>query len=428
MKTRYIKIFNILIAIIGILIFELGYCNHTFVKELIINKQITPFYISLCRVIIYIAIIIITLIFNKKNNFEETIELLKTKWKKVLIILFIILTIIMALATIILKTQNVPIYITQISLGAILLITVLTSIIYCTKDYGRNLILIGLMASVFTVSTDTYHELDEKRYFMQSYNISYLNFDYSNPIVDTMFMYQVVPRDKMDKYYKIKYEYEQNTIENIPEQYRVDSEPANYNNIFFLASSLGIFVARVLNGSVADIFVLGRIFNLILYIFMIRYALKLMPFKKNILFIIASMPMMLALGASYSTDALGFATAMIFMAAIFKVYNEKSIKLDTKILATIFISFAILLAYKYMAYILLGLLIFILPLKDIVRNNKKKIIYMSIIALVLLIALYLLQLCPKAISINDSRGRRYECNRTSKKYYKKSINIFKSII
>ena len=79
MKTKYMKIFNIFIVIISILIFELGYCNHTFVKELIINKQITPFHISLCRGIIYIIIIIITLIFNKKNNFEETIELLNTK-------------------------------------------------------------------------------------------------------------------------------------------------------------------------------------------------------------------------------------------------------------------------------------------------------------------------------------------------------------
>ncbi len=428
MKTKYMKIFNIFIVIISILIFELGYCNHTFIKELIINKQITPFYISLCRSIIYITIIIITLIFNKKNNFGETIELLNTKWKKTLIILFTILTIIMILITIILKSNDIPIYITQISLMGILLITILISIIYCTKNYGRNIILIGLMASIFAVSTDTYHELDEKRYFMQAYNMSYLNFDYSNPIVDTMFMYEVVPRDKIDKYYKIKYQYEQNTIENIPEQYRVDSEPANYNNIFFLASTLGIFVARVLNGSVADIFVLGRIFNLILYIFMIRYALQLMPFKKNILFVIASMPMMLALAASYSTDALGFAIAMIFMATIFKVYDEKKLKIDTKILATIFISFAILLAYKYMAYILLGLLIFILPLKNIVKNNKKKIICMIMIAIVLLVSLYFLQLCQKSISVNDTRGRRYKCSRTSKKYYKKSTSIYKSII
>lgn len=129
-----------------------------------------------------------------------------------------------------------------------------------------------------------------------------------------------------------------------------------------------------------------------------------MPFKKNILFIITSMPMILALSASYSIDGLGFAFAMIFMASIFKIYDEGKIKLDKKTLLITFISFAILLCYKNMAYIFIGLLIFILPLKEIIKQNKKEIIQAFLIAFAIIIALYSIQFAGGSIEINDSRG------------------------
>lgn len=401
MKKIYLKIFNVVMLILILLTFELGYCNHTFSENLIKNREITEFYISPFRIIFYIAMIAIILIFNKKYNFEETEQSLKNKMKKVSLIIFAIISILMIGSLILIKDT---VYMTELSLILILLFTVFIAIIYFSKDYTKNIILIGMIASIFTVSTDTYHELDEKKYFMQSYNISYFNFNYNYSIVDTLFMYNMVPRDKISEYYKIKYEYQENTLENMPKEMRSDSTPANYNDIFFLASSFGIFIARILNGSMADIFVMGRLCNLILYIFLIRYALKLIPFKKNILFLIASMPMLLALSASYSIDGLGFAIAMIFVAGILKIYDEKGQKLNSKILLITFVSFAILLSYKFMAYIFLGLLIFILPLKDIIKENKKQIIKTFLIALGILILLYTSQFIKGSISVNDQRG------------------------
>lgn len=401
MKNTYLKIFNIVIVILLILTFELGYCNHTFTKNIIQNKEITQFYMSPCRGIIYASIIAIVLIFNKKYNFDETIKLLQSKTKKVIFIIYAILAIITLVLPLFLTTT---VNMTQYSLNIILLLTILIAIIYFSKEHTKNIILVGIVASILTVSTDTYHELDEKKYFMQSYNMSYFNIDFGNLVVDTMFMYQVTPRDSLCEYYKIDYTYIENAIENMPEEYRGDSTPANYNIIFFLASTLGIFIGRLFNGSIADIYVLGRLFNLILYIALIRYALKLMPFKKNILFLISSMPMLLALSASYSIDGLGFAAAMIFMASIFKIYDEKKTKLDRKTFLITFLSFVVLLCYKYMAYIFVGLLIFILPLKEIIKQNKKEIIQTFLIALGVLIALYATQLTRGSIPINDPRG------------------------
>lgn len=401
MKNTYLKIFNIVVVILLILTFEFGYCNHTFTEYLIKNKEITQFYISPCRIIIYISILAIVLIFNRKYNFNEDIKLLQLKAKKIVLGIYLVVALITLMLPLILTTT---VYMTQYSLNVISLLTVLIAIIYFSKEHTKNIILVGIIASIFTVSTDTYHEIDEKKYFMQSYNMSYFNIDFENLVVDTMFMYQVTPRDKLSEYYKIDYTYIENSIENIPEEYRGDSIPANYNIIFFIASTFGIFVGRLFNGSIADIYVLGRLFNLILYICLIRYALKLMPFKKNTLFIVASMPMLLALSASYSIDGLGFAVAMIFIASIFKIYDEKKVKLDRKTLLVVFISFTILLCYKYMTYIFIGLLIFILPLKEIIRQNKKEIIQTFLIALGILTFLYVIQLTGNSIPINDSRG------------------------
>ena len=401
MKKTYLKIFNLVMLILIIFTFELGYCNHTFSENLIKNSEITAFYISTFRIIFYICLLAIVLIFNKKYDFEETEQSLKNKTKKIFLIIFAIISILTIGSLILLKDT---VYMTELSLILILLLTIFIAIIYFSKDYTKNIILIGIIASIFTVSTDTYHELDEKKYFMQSFNISYFNINYNDAIVDTQFMYNMVPRDRLSEYYKIKYEYQENTIENMPEEMRSDSTPANYNDIYFIASALGIFIARILNGSMADIFVMGRLCNLILYIFLIRYALKLLPFKKNIVFIIASMPMLLALSASYSIDGLGFAIAMIFVAGILKIYDEKNKKLDSKLLLITFASFAILLSYKFMAYIFLGLLIFILPLKDIIKENKKQIIKTFLIAFGILILLYTIQFMKGSISVSDQRG------------------------
>lgn len=399
MKKIYFQTLNIIFAILSILIFELGYCNHTFLENLIKNGEITKFYISPFRIIVYIIIFTITLIFNKKYNFEETKEKIKSR-KKYLIIFIIISILIFGMIPFIKET----IYMIEISLMLNLLLSIFISIIYFSEDYTKNIILVGIIASIFTISIDTYHELDEKKYFMQSFNMAYFNIDYSNPIVDKIFMYDVGARDKLSEYYKIKYEFQEETLDELSKEKINDSTPANYNDVFFIASAFGIFIARILNGSVADIFVMGRLCNLIIYILLIRYAIKIIPFKKNILFIISSMPMLLALSASYSIDALGYAIAMVFIANILKIYNENKIKLDNKTILITFISFVILLCYKYMAYAFIGLIIFILPLKEIIKENKKQLIKMFLIALGILIVLYSIQLLKGTISISDPRG------------------------
>lgn len=193
MKKVHIKILNIVVILLIILIFEFGYCNHTFTENLMKNGEITTFYISVCRIICYILILVIGLIFNYKNDFEKTKESLNTKMKKIILAIWGITSLIILVFP---ACASTTIYMTDYALTIILLLTSFIAIIYFSKEHTKNIILIGIIASIFTISTDTYHEIDEKKYFMQSYNMSYFNFDFSNPIVDTMFMYKVVPRDR----------------------------------------------------------------------------------------------------------------------------------------------------------------------------------------------------------------------------------------
>ena len=64
-----LKIYNIIIFFMAIIIFELGYCNHTFTENLVQGK-ITTFYFSICRGVIYILAFVAVMLFNLKVNFE----------------------------------------------------------------------------------------------------------------------------------------------------------------------------------------------------------------------------------------------------------------------------------------------------------------------------------------------------------------------
>ena len=55
--SKNLKIINYIICILAILIFEFGYCNHTF-TERAVKGEITPFYFSACRGVVYLDLIV----------------------------------------------------------------------------------------------------------------------------------------------------------------------------------------------------------------------------------------------------------------------------------------------------------------------------------------------------------------------------------
>ncbi len=93
----------------------------------------------------------------------------------------------------------------------------------------------------------------------------------------------------------------------------------------YLVQTLGITIARILNMGYVPMIIFTRILNLILYAVIVFFAIKIMPFYKNTLTLIALTPIPLQTAASFSYDILVISLCFLFIALSFKLIyqNEK---------------------------------------------------------------------------------------------------------
>ncbi|QYX25938.1 DUF2142 domain-containing protein [[Clostridium] scindens] len=88
--------------------------------------------------------------------------------------------------------------------------------------------------------------------------------------------------------------------------------------IFYLPQILGITLARILSLNAFSVMIFGRVFSLFTYAFVIRYAIKLMPFGKMVIYLTSLLPMTLELGTSYSYDS--FLITLSFFTIAYNFY------------------------------------------------------------------------------------------------------------
>lgn len=86
--------------------------------------------------------------------------------------------------------------------------------------------------------------------------------------------------------------------------------------LLYLAQTAGVLAARLLGLGFYGMLLAGRLANLILYIALAGFAVRRIPFGKNMLFCVGLLPMCLQLAASFSPDALvlGLAFALTALA------------------------------------------------------------------------------------------------------------------
>lgn len=399
-QKRNLKIGNWIVAILFLLLFEFGYANIDFTRNLL-KGEMTIFYFSLCRGIVYLGILIAIFFWNRSKLIEEIAKTYEIKWKKVITIIYLIGAVLLEGYFIYqyLFLEN-ALVLTRLAILTMAILGTGIAIIYLSNRFITNIIGIGVLASIFCVTMTDYHVLDEKKHFMSAYNVSYLHFDFQNPKVDTIFMDDLVIGTHFQNFtdfFKINYKYEQGSL---PKEGAVSSTPATYHPILYLPSAIGLFVGRMLRGSVADIFLLGRIFNLIAFLGMMAITFKLLPFKKNLFYAVLTLPMVLSLAATYSVDGIGIGFITIFVAYCFKLYKEKE-QVTFKKLIILMLLFTLSLTYKMLSYGFVGLLIFLLPIKQIWKNTKKTKIIALIIGFFILV-FGILATQPK-VNLTDDR-------------------------
>lgn len=147
--------------------------------------------------------------------------------------------------------------------------------------------------------------------------------------------------------------------------------------ISYIPQVIGTLIGRALNLSPMIIFWLARITNLLCYIALVFFAIKLMPIEKwkSIITIIALFPMSMNLATTLSPDTVIIGATFLAISYVFHLKEvAEKIKLKNIILLGIL---CMVPAVCKIVYFPLCFLVFILP-KEKFENNVKRILYYAV--------------------------------------------------
>ena len=377
MNSKDIHLLTSIMYFAIVLLYELFYCNFNF-----FIGEITNYNFSIYRLIVYGIIYLIYYKFKDKF-IEEAVNALNSKFKCYFIDIIIFLTILLSVSFLIVAVRNLNV---NIVIAFISLLIFNLFAIYVSNNIVKNVVVTSILfGSIFSISITFNNQLDEKRHFLSSYSIAIGEFNLKSAAVDKTIldMPRMMKTEQFIKYFEQKPSGEVITdflnkkTEDTPNTYMVPS---------YLVSSVGIFISRLLGGSVADIYITGRIFNLLAYVVLIRLVLKLLPYKKYIFYTMFFMPMLLALSSVYSPDGVGTASIAIFIAYCLRMQEKENINI--KELSVLLLLLILACSVKSVGYIGVALIVLILPLRKIIKQNKKYIKYIiPLFAIILFLVL-----------------------------------------
>lgn len=179
-------------------------------------------------------------------------------------------------------------------------------------------------------------------------------------------------------------------------RYRTTGEPGTFTYegvtdtlkqpVSHIAPALGMTIGRIVKMNFIQIYTLGRMFNLVMYIFLAWLAIKLTPVNKELMLIISIMPMTMHQAAQLSYDTVVNGLSLVLTAYVFKLlYDKMQIKVrDVVVLLTLLI----LLGPVKVIYFLLAMLILLIPGIQY-RNLLDRLIKIGIIYAISLLSLFL---------------------------------------
>lgn len=139
----------------------------------------------------------------------------------------------------------------------------------------------------------------------------------------------------------------------------------------YLPQVIGVTLGRLLNVNSTQLLLIGKIFSLIFYAFIMYWAIKLLPFGKMPLFVIGSLPMTLQMIVSYNYDSTLLGVCFFTVAYLLHlIYRERRVGFKQIVLLSIL--GMIIASIKFIYLPILGLALFI-P-KEKFGSRKIKII------------------------------------------------------
>ena len=182
----------------------------------------------------------------------------------------------------------------------------------------------------------------------------------------------------------------------------INSSACNYSPLPYLATATVITVGRLASCSPLTLMYLGRLANLLLFLALVYWALKITPTGKTLFFLIALMPMTLFLAPSLSIDGLVIASALFLTASLLKLAAKPNDPVATHEWLII-LGASISLALSKIIYTPLLLLFLLNPQAFFGKERSRLYLCLCTIACVLLTSLIWKQLNAPKINLDFSQ-------------------------
>ena len=159
-----------------------------------------------------------------------------------------------------------------------------------------------------------------------------------------------------------------------------------YNKIAYIPSAIGYYLCKFLKLPFVICFKVGKIFNLLAFVLIMGYAIKISKLGKRLLCVIGLLPINIFLATQYSYDPAVTSGITLSLVILMNWFVDKNSKVDFKsmllfILALLYGCFTIAI---YIPFILL----FLFVPKDKFNNSKERILLKIGIIIIFLLVLY----------------------------------------
>jgi uncharacterized membrane protein len=145
---------------------------------------------------------------------------------------------------------------------------------------------------------------------------------------------------------------------------------AIHTPLVYLPQAVGIGFGRILCDSVLALVYFGRLTNLLVWLILVYYAIKIVPVFKNVFLVLSLMPMSLFQAASLSADSLTNALSFLLIAICLKFAGRGCVVIKKRELVILFLLSAMVSLSKQVYFVLVLLVFLIPPEKFGGRKNK----------------------------------------------------------
>ncbi len=158
-----------------------------------------------------------------------------------------------------------------------------------------------------------------------------------------------------------------------------------YSPVPYLVSGFAISLGKLFNLSPIILMYIGRLANLLSWVLLTYYAIKIIPVHKWVLFMLSFIPLTLFEAASLSADSFMLGLSFLIIAIFFKYALDSSEKkINIKDVYILFV-ILLLLALSKQVYFVLLLLVFFIPFEKFGSKKRMIIIVTFLIFSILLI-------------------------------------------